>query len=269
MTEMAKLKGDEAIRLFKYVPPQRADILLNEKIAFTRPANFPDRFEWRLCWSNAARKEFKRRLFKDAEKRAELELPGYRQLSSRQRKKGRKEQTRGVDIETIGHETFQATIQRESQRFGVLCLSTTEKNHLMWDRYANGFQGFVMEFDTNHDEFKKLGACWKVEYVSEPPAYDYSKPAPLFFRFKLKCYEYESEYRLVRPLCECLLEKNDRGDELFFRPLPRTCIKAVYLGHRMEKTIRENILGLLKDTIAQKFDVSPSSEGYKFSFRQI
>jgi hypothetical protein len=256
------------MRLFKYVSPKGIDILENERIVFTPPSKFSDPHEMRLDLSPVARREFKRRLLRQIEKQAEREIQGYRQLTSRQRKKGRKEQTRGANASEMGNESFRSTIQKEFQQIGVLCLCTTKKNTLMWDHYANGFQGLVIEFDSDNEDFKKLGALWKVEYVDNPPAFDYSKPIPHFFRFKPKCYEYEGEYRIIRPFYECTRGKEENDVDLYFRPLPRACISAVYLGHRMEKSLREKILGLLSETDTQKFDVDPNQEGYELSFRQ-
>ena len=130
------------MKLFKYVPPERVDILANERISFTPPIKFSDPHEMRLKLSSAAKKEFKRRLFEQIEKQAEREIPGYRQLSSRQRK------------------------------MGALCLCTNNKNNLMWDHYTKGYQGFVIEFDGKNTEFKDLGMPWKIEfYRPENPAF--------------------------------------------------------------------------------------------------
>lgn len=257
------------MRLFKYVSPQRVDILAEERIAFTPPGKFSDPNEMRLKLSPAAKKEFKRRLYKEVEENAEREISGHLQLSSRQRKIGRKEQTRGLNIGEMADQSFQATIKRESQRMGILCLCTNIKSNLMWDHYTDGFQGFAIEFDSDNEEFKKLGKTWEVEYVDEPPAFDYSRPIPHFFRFKSKCYNYEGEYRILRPLSECTLDNNKGGGELFFRPLPRACVEAIYLGHRMEKLARERILELLNGTKAKKFDVDSHQKGYEISFREI
>lgn len=257
------------MRLFKYVSPQRVDILEKERIAFTPPARFTDPFEMRLGLSLAARREFKRRLFKEVDKRAEQEVPGYRQLTARQRRKGRKQETRSLNLGAISNNSFQAAIERESQRIGVLCLCAINDEKLMWDHCANGFHGFVIEFDSDDDEFKKLGALWKVEYVDEPPAFDYSQPIPDFFRFKSKHYGYEREYRILRPIDDCTHEKGKDNLDLHFRPLARSCVKAVYLGHRMEKRVHENILRLLQSTSASKFDAVPSARGYTISFHEI
>lgn len=258
------------MRLFKYCPFLRGeDILTNERIVFTPPGKFSDPFEMRINLSPVAKREFKRRLFEEVKEKAKRGLQGYSQLSPRQQRIGRKEQTRGVNIGAIADESFQAAIQRESQQFGILCLCTAEKSKLMWDHYTRGFQGFVIEFDSNDGEFKKLGALWKVEYVDKSPVFNYSKPIPEFFRFKPKCYEYEGEYRIVRPIHECTTGRGENDVELFFRPLPRACVKAVYLGHRMEKSAREGILKLLKQTEAKKFDVDPKLKDYELSFREI
>ncbi len=257
------------MRLFKYVQSQRVDILKNERIAFTPPHRFSDLFEMRLGLSPETIREQKKEIFKQIEKQAERESPEYRRLSSRQRKKGRKEMTRGAIIEAHFKEGFRDAIQKGSHQIGVLCLSISQSNNLMWDRYAEGHKGFVIEFDTAHEAFRNLGASWKVEYVDEPPIYDLSKPPPLFFRFKSKSYEHESEYRIVRPLHECILGKGEKDVDLHFRSLPRTCINAVYLGHLIEKNVREEIFQFLKGTDVKKFKAIPSRKDYSLSFQEI
>ena len=257
------------MRLFKFVPSKRIDILADERIAFTPPGKFSDPSEMRIELSPAAKKEFKRRLYEQVEKQAMHELPGYSKISARQRKRGRKDMTRGLNIGGVGNETFQATIQKEFQKIGVLCLCTNIKSHLMWDHYAEGFRGFVIEFDSDHDDFKKLGSPWEVDYENKPPLFDYSRPVPEFFRHKPECYAYEGEYRIFRPLWECTSVKDKTYGEIFFRPLPRACVKAIYLGHRMEKNMREAILSILKDSKTKKIDVDFAQRDYELTFREI
>lgn len=258
------------MKLFKFVPPERVDILKDERISFTPPIKFSDPHEMCLKLSSSAKKEFKKRLFEQIEKKAERELAGYRQLSSRQRKIGRKEMTRGKNIGGVGNESFQTTIRREaSEKMGALCLCTNIKDNLMWDHYTKGYQGFVIEFDSENEEFKSLGMPWKVEYVNEPPEFNYSKSIPEFFRFKSKCYEYEGEYRIIRPLCECAKMSREKDAVLYFRPLPRRAIKAVYLGHRINDSIRKDILHLLHDTGAQMYEVDSNLNGYELYFKSI
>jgi hypothetical protein len=119
------------MRLFKYIPPQRVDILLNEKIAFTPPGRFLDSNEMGLRLSRPAKKEFERRLCKQIKKEAMLANPEYRRISARQRRIGKKDQLRGTNIGAVADENFQAAIKRESQQIGVLCLCKTEKSSLM------------------------------------------------------------------------------------------------------------------------------------------
>ena len=155
------------MKLFKFVPPERVDILRDERISFTPPIKFSDPHEMYLNLSSEAKKEFKRRLFQQIEKQAKRELPGYRQLSSRQRRIGRKEMTRGKNIGGVGNESFQTRIRREaSEKLGALCLCININSNLMWDHYTKGYEGFAMEFESENEEFKNLGMPWKVEYVN-------------------------------------------------------------------------------------------------------
>jgi hypothetical protein len=48
MTETSKLKDCRTIRLFKYVRPERVDILENQQIRFTPPKEFNDALDTRV-----------------------------------------------------------------------------------------------------------------------------------------------------------------------------------------------------------------------------
>ncbi len=109
--------------------------------------------------------------------------------------------------------------------FGVLSLTDSPCNQLMWSHYTNSYRGFVIEFDKNHDFFKNkfdtkgFSYCEKVIYADSPPTlniYDneylielrdkYIKkekidlikyPYKIYFT-KNKVWQYENEWRLLR-----------------------------------------------------------------------
>jgi hypothetical protein len=165
--------------------------------------------------------------------------------------------------------SFQKGIGDQSaEKIGILSLCESHDSNLMWYHYADGHRGFALEFDDSDKEFRELGKSWKVEYAHKPPAYD-GMSTPLFFRFKPHYLLHEGEYRVIRHLQDCAAEKNEKGDKIFFRRLPRRCVQAVYLGHRMEKGVRAEILQLLKGTTVLKFDAVPSQENYSLSFQEI
>lgn len=257
------------LRLFKYVPPERIDILENEKIAFTPPDRFKDPFEFRLGITRSTARSQLKELIVQAELRAELTIPGYKELSSRQRRKGRKEMFKLQQVTEQFQKSFQNTVQTFSWPLGILCLCESNDSNLMWYHYADGHKGFVIELDCKHESIIRLGKPWEVDYVEKPPVFDHTKPTPEIFRFKPSYLKYEAERRILRPLSEFVAEKNKDGLPLYFWQLPRASLKAVYIGHRMEAKARSRIIELLNGHQAQKFDVVPSRKDYTFMFEQF
>jgi hypothetical protein len=196
------------LRLFKYVPPERIDILENEKIAFTPPDRFKDPFEFRLGITRSTARSQLKELIAQAELRAEL---GYKELSSRQRRKGRKEMFKLQHVTEQFQKSFQNTVQTFSWPLGILCLCGSNDSNLMWYHYADGHKGFVIELDCRHESIIRLGKPWEVEYVGKPPVFDHTKPAPEIFRFKPLYLKYEAERRILRPLSEFVPEINEHS----------------------------------------------------------
>ena len=257
------------MRLFKYVPPERIDILENEKIAFTPPDRFKDPFEFRIGITRKTARNQLKEVIAQAELRAELTIPGYKELSSRQRRMGRKERFRQQNVTEQFQKAFQTTVQTHAWPIGILCLCEANDSNLMWYHYADGHKGFVIELNCKHESIIKLGKPWEVNYVEKPPVFDHTKPTPEIFRFKPSYLKYEVERRILRPLSDFVPERNKDGLPLYFRQLPRDGVKAVYIGHRMEAKVRSRIVELLNEHRAQKFDVIPSRRDYSFTFEQF
>jgi hypothetical protein len=71
--EVIKIQTHEGnLRLFKYVPPERIDILENEKIAFTPPDRFKDPFEFRLGITRGTARSQLKDLMTQIERHADL-----------------------------------------------------------------------------------------------------------------------------------------------------------------------------------------------------
>jgi hypothetical protein len=167
-------------------------------------------------------------------------------------------------------EQIQDSIQREaSKEYGILCFSAAHDQETMWDVYADGYRGFVIEFNCIHAGFQQLGKLWKVEYSDEPPIYDPVRPSGEYWRFKHTRWQRETEYRIIRQLRHGRDEPQKDGQVIYFFDLPRVCVKAVYLGHRMDKTIRNRILLTLEGTSASKYEAISSREHYSVSFQEI
>ena len=263
------------MQLFKYVEPARVDILINETIAFTPPNRFKDPFEFRPIVAMGRRDRLRQEL-KEAAKQEWKESPAnYKKFSRKQRRdaerKAVKEALRQVRSGEAGHsEIIQDSIANEaSKSVGILCLCSKQDENLMWYHYADGHRGFVMEFHTQHEDFKKLGNPMEVIYSDTPPILDLDKPNSDLSRIKPMYLKYEAEFRIIAQLPPATSYKTPDGQPLYLAKLPRTCIKAVYLGHRMDKIWRDKLLKAISGTSITKFEVVPNRNDFKFSYREL
>lgn len=257
--------------LFKYLDPQRVDILENQRIAFTPPDRFNDAYELRPQVT-VSRAHLKRGI-KDANeelKRESFDPPPAATRTERRRREREALKAAVQKSKAAYAEQLEDALQKETSKlFGILCLSASNNNELMWAHYANGHRGFVIEFDCEHPGFQQLGKPWKVEYSEKRIVYDPAKPDDQFWRVKPICWQDEEEYRIVRQLRARKEEIQKCGTVFHLYELPRACVKAVYLGHRLDRAIRDRILCALQETAAVKFDEIASREDYKCSFREI
>ncbi len=242
------------MQLFKYVDPARLDILINETIAFTPPNRFKDPFEFRPIVAPGSRSRLRQEL-REAAKQEWTESPDFYKKFSRKERRDKeriaiKEALKQVRSGESGHsELLQDNIVHgASKGLGILCLCSKHDENLMWYHYADGHRGFVMEFHTQHEDFKKLGNPMEVIYSDTPPILDLDKPTKDLWRVKPMYLKYEAEYRIMAKLPAATSHKTPDGQPLYLAKLPRTCIKAVYLGHRLEKNSRDKLLKAISGT---------------------
>jgi hypothetical protein len=84
---------------------------------------------------------------------------------------------------------------------GILCLSTNWDNPLMWSHYAKFHKGICVGFHSDKEIFR---FSQTVLYTNEPPIIFCPVQAgpELFaktFLMKAKCWEYEDEWRIIKP----------------------------------------------------------------------
>ncbi|WP_394199352.1 DUF2971 domain-containing protein [Litoreibacter albidus] len=138
-----------------------------------------------------------------------------------------------------------------SQENGIISFSKSWKQPLMWAHYADSHKGIAIGFDVPDH------LLFKIDYVKnriKPHAdVDHSQSAMehlvhKLLRTKHKEWSYEDEYRLVRPLENCL-----REDEKFFSAFnDKTRIQEVILGARYQSSQLEELESDLK-SVGVKF----------------
>jgi Protein of unknown function (DUF2971) len=269
------MKTDTPNSLFKYVAPARVDILVNEKIAFTPPDRFNDILDVRPNIKAITNREYLGQIEKEAQEKFIRSLPpGQRPKTPEQHRRLVEFLSGGVD-HIIGQAQALAAKWHEelpkliSQHFGILCFSEPHDSHLMWAHYASEHRGFVIEADTQADDFQQLGQLRKVEYLPQPPVYDAAVGARGFWRQKLDHWAYEREWRIVRELENCERVDANNGPPVYLCSFPRSLIKAVYFGVRTTADSERQIRTLLAGTSIKLFRARAHPETGNLRFEAV
>jgi hypothetical protein len=265
------------MKLYKYLPPDRVDVVANGKLRFTQPQDFNDPFEvlpnidallppdkFRSYFSqfeNDAKHDFDKAL---REKLANAGLPPelatllpYDALKAV-----------GLDFTSMAESILPVMLVAERERFsthiqqttgeklGILSLSENPTSLLMWAHYAASHHGFVLEFDSAHPFFNQqknpreaLRHLLPVTYSTERPSitlYDPDADEETWgqrliaeaFLTKSTDWSYEREWRMFLPLADSELAHDVLGRVHLFE-FPTEALVAVIFGARcLERTRR-------------------------------
>jgi hypothetical protein len=276
------------MRLFKYVSPERVDILLNGRIRFTQAADFNDPFEivphlaaflppgdedaYLGQLAPDAQVMFEQALDKEL---ATLPLPPELLAAERMLIL---QQFSGSDaiqlmknmlpkIIEYGRPTFGRHVQEDvGERIGVLSLAESPTNLLMWAHYGSCHRGFAIEFELSHPFFNQtappaaIGRLMKVVYSNSRPAivaYDPSIPIETYadrlitdlLLTKGRDWAYEQEWRMVLPLDDQTKYPHEIDGRLHLFAIPRDAIKRVVVGARASDATRSAVRTALDASI--------------------
>jgi hypothetical protein len=249
--------------IFKYVGPDRIDIIKNLRIRFTQPSCCNDPFEAQLCVGGLDDPELMK------ERVENLKLADYRRHVVHKHCSGGR---------AVSFEKFKQTTERyyesalldvkanpraaqeraaESVRkfwddLGILSLTETDNNLLMWSHYTKDHKGMVIELDRRHPFLKPIeksqpdgegdiqfGALTPVVYSSDRPRHRLGEsPRPSDFFTKSPDWNYEREWRVIR----LLSERIEQIGPVHLFALPPECIKGVVMGCCMEQKTRSDLL---------------------------
>lgn len=235
--------------LFKYLSPDRVNILASRLIRFTSPAEFNDPFDSLPAMGITVTEDETRRIITESmdeslsiaygmlqpEARAAMPPDMFRTLMGPKLEAAILEQS-GF-IAGITNSAAKRSVQEGVRgMLGVLSLSEVPDDLLMWAHYAGNHEGFVLAFDTSSPFFDRrkgpdddLRHLRPVEYGPERP--DFSDPAARDFRSflaKSDHWAYEREWRMAM-----LLDSADEtvGTLHLFR-FPPEALTAVIVGCR-------------------------------------
>lgn len=253
------------MRLYKYLHPDRVTVLRDAEIRFSSPIVLNDPFELKphisaIVNNEHLEAEINRSLPAVlAEEYAKLPLKSQKKLSFQHVHAFVKAQFPKIksEIEVLANSASSTIQQVMAQKFeemiGILCLTESPANLLMWAHYADSHQGFVIEFDCEapffdqrkgpQDEMRHLrkviyGDCRPSMILSEIDSFS-------SFLSKSLDWSYEEEWRMMLPLSQADRVIGDGLNKVHLFTFPRTAIRSVILGCRMAEAAKKNIVGAL------------------------
>lgn len=243
--------------LYKYMPewPYAFSTLTTRFFHFSLISDFNDPFEGKFSDNEIYSKDEMREYFKNI-----CHVPDDKMSSI--------ENVMLHDTNWI--ETFKSKLMHEKEsiekEYGILCLSETNKNILMWSHYANSHKGIVIGLDPK--------IIWRTTTSSniggliEPVKYEKDYPMVNYFKnqkgvidkwlfTKYEEWEYEKEWRAI------------------YKPgltqFPKEIIQSVYFGAKFNPEKRDSwIKQIIESGIKpEMYQASLDKTAYKINFEPI
>ena len=231
--------------VYKYVVPERIDVLESGCIRFTQAAALNDPFENYPCFRlfNKSLEERSRRVLKSAEGRFDAHSMVLGEI---------------MIPKMVRDRTIE--LQRDlSSEYPLLSLSKKRNNLLLWSHYSNSHRGFVIGFDSGHPFFHKekprrMTHLGEVKYSSKRlvlPAFEDCGAEEVYeivFFTKSHHWSYEEELRmLAQPTAADTVLKGNDGFDIYLYRFPPECLKEVILGHLMKPSLKEKISAIVSE----------------------
>lgn len=259
--------------LFKYVIPERLDVLEHAQIRFSPPLNTNDIFEVRQAFDllmgpkmQGLLKELATEVDIDGAIREALDDSPVAFLNVDQAKSlfstfgggGAENLMRGLLDDFIDHMPAQLNAQNTLDKLldrvagNQLLLSLSEKpdSSPMWAHYAANSSGFVLAFDTSSDFFRRgerheMQGLHKVEYFDGRVSEIVENPYAALIS-KMSDWSYEHEWRLYAKIDESSDVREVNGASIHLVRFPREAVQRVILGLRASQQIEEDVRSVLE-----------------------
>lgn len=243
--------------LFKYVPPDRLDIIEHGRLRFSQAGDFNDPFELRPIMQLLSAREIQRLPIDTEAGDGPNRILTPEVLSAMIRSvgpglKGIAALHSGVDSAILidNNHLAQATFD---EAVGVLCLSEDPDNLPMWAHYGANYSGLVLGFDDRHPFFASipfqgipLGLA-KVSYLDERPSVTAQTMwTEEVLTRKSPHWGYEREWRLIRPLSQASATlPHPRFPRALF-DLPAEALRLVITGLHTSQELTERLVSLVR-----------------------
>ncbi len=198
-------------------------IISESKLFFASPSSFNDPFDCKARFrGDLGPAEFRSRAD---------DLMRSRGMDRKQRRKALRSAPRPKELA----KRVAAGMQDKLDRMGILSLSSTHENILMWSHYAFGHRGVCLQFRVSTDP-DYLGAALPVTYSRElltPTLFgkDHRERVEAILLTKAVDWSYEREWRVLRP--------NGAGVDQF----PPALLTSIILGASISPADRALVAG--------------------------
>lgn len=264
--------------LFKYIRPDRIDVIENLEIRFTQPDALNDPFELRPQFEAlVAEADILANLPQTPVDLTPMVAQAYSMLSEEQRA------LLPLDTAMQAIEGFmatdkarEATAQRlqlflQSMRdgaspireavyrafndnLGILSLSEISDHELMWSNYADIHRGLVLCFDERHGFFNRRRSendefyfVRKVRYSDRTATSLAAIDGDAVLVTKGTTWSYEREWRMLVPLKDATRSLKIGGDTVHLFAFPPEALRGVILGAHSTATLEASVRNLLND----------------------
>jgi hypothetical protein len=250
--------------LYKYVTPDRIDILRERQIRFTQPGALNDPFELRPRFETLlAESEGLKDLTATSEDLEPMLQEAYSMLSKEQLARlpygiasaffrqvvsipAAKASISASLVEYLRALNSTAPQLREqlhqmlNKHVGILSLSEVPDDIIMWAHYADNHRGMVLGFDERHEFFNRRRSgsdeflhLRRVVYGNSPPAALMSTvDSDTFLISKSGRWAYEREWRMLAPLNDATRCVSVGNDFVYLFELPAQALLSVTIGAR-------------------------------------
>ncbi|WP_031437784.1 DUF2971 domain-containing protein [Methylobacter tundripaludum] len=274
--------------LYKYLPANRVVVLDNGEIRFTQPEALNDPFEaLPLIDAPLKIKNLIESTARDAQNLWENTSP---EEKTPENHKILQDTLKGLNAEILkntspsilGFKVMNGLdgLDGLNKKLGVLSLSRTFSNLLMWSHYAENHRGFVIGLDETH-EFFHQGDCEGISTF--PHKVSYTTQRSITCAGDIDAYEkilcekptdwaYEEEVRVFRNFTENtkISAPDLAGYPVYLFVLPKECIKNIYIGAHAQPELKEKILGFIRshNLCADLYETKMSSTRYELKFEK-
>lgn len=255
--------------LYKYLHPDRIDILIDGLARYTPLGAFNDPFEGRPSIGELAPPDktialLRESLPEEAKKAYDKLDPEVRRLFPYdaymriiQQLATMKEPEMVRAITALVPTVVNMLHQKVDETIGVLSLSEARDSLLMWSHYAESHTGFLLGFDTAHAYFNaRLGPSDELRHLRRVQYRD-ARPGGAMtdlegvelFLVKSIHWSYEREWRVLRVPQDADLVKPRTGTHpIHLFRLPLDSIREIVIGARTSRETRDALIKAARST---------------------